>query len=428
MSMSISRRLFLKKTGCAAIALGFTPFFVERAIAETIGGGTKRRKVFVLIIQRGAMDGLSMLPPIGEPEYYALRSSIALQRTGDMPVIPIDSHFGMNPEMKALRPLWDEGTLAFIPQSGSPNPSRSHFDAQDFFETGTPGEKNTADGFLNRALLEMGSSQAQGRSPLRAVAMQPSMPRVLQGSYPAISMESLKDFDLKDLNKSGAQKEYQNFSDMYQQAVDHVFRGVGTEVFESLKTVSLVREAGGAHDHDPGKDSLYPKAQIGKRLSEIATLIKADVGLEIAVTDMGGWDTHINQGNGKGQLADRLRELSEAIAAFRKDLGAKFEDVCIATVTEFGRTVKENGTRGTDHGHGSVMMVAGGAVRGKRILGNWRSLKHENLFEGRDLPVTTDSRDVLSEILHRHCGVQDLAKVFPAFSFNPGRFPGVLRG
>jgi len=412
--MSITRRLFLKRTGLSALSLGFTPFFIKRALADAVS--TPRRKVFVLIIQRGAMDGLSMLAPIAEPYYYSARSSIALPRTGDSPVIPIDSHFALHPEMKALRPLWDEGSLAFVHQVGSPNPSRSHFDAQDFFETGTPGEKNTQDGFLNRALLEMAPLQ----KPLRAVAMQAGMPRVLQGRFPAISMDSLKDYNL---HAGGSQKEFQNFSDMYQQAVDQVFRGVGKEVFESLKTVDGVREANSA----PEKDSLYPKAQIGRRLHEIAALIKSDVGLEVAVTDMGGWDTHINQGNGKGQLADRLRELSEAIAAFKKDLGAKYGDVCLMTVTEFGRTVKENGTRGTDHGHGSVMMIAGGEVRGKRILGNWKTLKPENLFEGRDLPVTTDSRDVLAEILQRQLGVRDLTNIFPGFGVDPKRFVDVFR-
>ena len=413
--MTISRRLFLRQTGCAALALGFAPLFIERAIAE--GTGTAKRKVFVLIIQRGAMDGLSMLAPIAEPFYLSARSSIALSRSGESPVIPIDSHFGMHPEMIALRPLWDEGSLAFLHQVGSPDSTRSHFDAQDFFETGTPGDKNTQDGFLNRAMNEMPGDH---QNPLRAVAMQPSMPRILQGRYPAISMDSIRDFNLKT---GGNQKEFQNFSEMYQQAVDQVFRGVGKEVFDSLKTVDQVRQANAG----AGQDSSYPKAPIGRRLHEIAALIKAGVGLEFAVTDIGGWDTHINQGNGKGQLADRLRELSESIAAFKKDLGPLYGDVCVMTVTEFGRTVKENGTRGTDHGHGSVMMVAGGPIRGKRILGKWQTLKPENLFEGRDLPVTTDSRDAIAEILQRHMGIRNLNAVFPKFSVNAERFPGFLR-
>ena len=415
--MSISRRLFLKQTGCAALALGFTPLFLERAIAETVTG--KRRKVFVLIIQRGAMDGLSMLAPIAEPFYMSSRSSIALSRTGDNPIVAIDSHFGMHPQMIALRPLWDEGSLAFIHQVGSPDTTRSHFDAQDFFESGTPGNKNTQDGFLNRAMFEI---PGDATNPLRAVALQASMPRVLQGRYPAISMESIRDFNLRT---GGSDKQYQNFSDMYQSAVDQVFRGVGKEVFESLKTVDSVRQSNPGAGR--GVEDGYPKAPIGRRLHEIATLIKGGVGLQFAVTDIGGWDTHINQGNGKGQLGDRLRELSESIAAFRKDLGPLYADVCVATVTEFGRTVKENGTRGTDHGHGSVMMVAGGDVRGKRILGKWLTLKPENLFEGRDLPVTTDSRDVLAELLHRHMGIQNLSSVFPKFTLSADRYPGVLR-
>jgi uncharacterized protein (DUF1501 family) len=411
----INRRYFLKQTGCALFTLGFTPFFIKRAIAETLVPGKK--KVMVLIVQRGAMDGLSMVPPIGEPYYYAARPTIAIPASGDLSAIRIDSHFGMHPSLVALKPLWDEGSLAFIHQVGSPNPSRSHFDSQDFLETGTPGEKNTQDGFLNRTLL---SKAGTSQSTLRAVAMQASMPRVLQGRFPAISMESLRDFDFKGGDSA---KEMANFSEMYQQAVDKVFRGVGNEVFDSLKTVSNVRDKNPNAD----KDSTYPKAQIGKRLHEIATLIKADVGLEVAVTDMGGWDTHVNQGSGKGQLADRLRELSESLAAFRKDLGALYENVCIVTVTEFGRTVKEDGTRGTDHGHGSVMMVMGGDVQGKKIYGKWQPLKPENLFEGRDLPVTTDSRDVLAEVLRHQMGITDFSSIFPKFAVNPQNVQGLMR-
>jgi uncharacterized protein (DUF1501 family) len=362
------------------------------------------------------MDGLSMVPPIGEPFYYASRPTIAIPVNGNDCAIRIDSHFGLHPSLAALKPLWDEGSLAFVHQAGSPDHSRSHFDSQDFFESGTPGDKNTPDGFLNRSLVLSGSST----SPLRAVAMQPSMPRVLQGRFPAISMDSLQDFDFKPGNSA---KEMQNFSDMYQQAVDQVFRGVGNEVFDSLKTVQNIREKNKADN-----SAAYPGAAIGKRLHEIATLIKSNIGLEVAVTDMGGWDTHVNQGNGKGQLADRLRELSTAIAAFRQDLGKLYENVCVVTVTEFGRTVKEDGTRGTDHGHGSVMMVLGGGVRGKQVYGKWKTLKTENLFEGRDLPVTTDSRDVLAEVLRSQMGISDFTTIFPKYAIRPENLPGIMRG
>jgi uncharacterized protein (DUF1501 family) len=418
----INRRLFLKQTGCAAVALGFAPLFIKRAIAQGAlspisSPSPASRKVFVLIIQRGAMDGLSMVPPIGESYYYSSRPTIAIPQAGELAALRLDGQFGAHPSLIALKPMWEEGSLAFVHQTGSPNSSRSHFDAQDFFESGTPGDKNTQDGFLNRALL---SAPGDKNSPLRAVAMQPNMPRVLQGPFPAISMDSLRDFNLK--TQGGSPKDMQNFTDLYQQAVDQVFRGVGNEVFESLKTVDQVRQ------NNLAKGDLgYPKAQIGKRLSEIASLIKAGVGLEFAVTDMGGWDTHINQGNGKGQLADRLRELSESIAAFRKDLGPLYANVCVVTATEFGRTVKEDGTRGTDHGHGSVMMVLGGSVQGKKVYGKWQPLKPENLFEGRDLPVTTDSRDVLAEVMQRHMGIRDFSRVFPKYEVKPEHFPGLFR-
>ena len=408
----ITRRLFLKQAGLSAVAFGSVPSFLSRALAEVPAGGNR---VLVVIIQRGAMDGLSLVPPLEDPRYREARPNIALEAGGESPAIRLGGGFWLHPSALALKRFWDEGTLAFVHQAGSPDPSRSHFDAQDFFESGTPGLKNTQDGFLNRALQHLAGNV--GPNPLRAVALQPSMPRILWGSYPAVSMESLRDYAIK--TSPSDKDEAQGFEAMYEQAADKVFRGVGHEVFDSLQAVRGV-----ASDKDG--DGGYPKAQIGKRLREIAELIKGGVGLQIAVTDMGGWDTHVGQGNHKGQLADRLRELSEALAAFAQDLGPRFQDVCVLTATEFGRTFKENGTRGTDHGHGSVMMALGGRVQGRKILGRWKDLSPANLFEGRDLPVTTDHREVLAEALRKHLGLADLRAVFPGF--DPGNGIGVLKG
>ena len=319
-------------------------------------------------------------------------------------------------------PRWSEGTLAFVHQCGSPDSTRSHFDAQDFLESGTPGNKNTQDGFLNRALRTNAYAQGPGGGKPRAIALQPSLPRVLSGSYPAISMNSLKDYGIHGPIRSDAP--IRGFEQMYEQAADRVFRGVAQEAFVGLKSFDSARENLDARDFEKRG---YPKTAIGKRLADIATLIGTGSEIQVAVTDMGGWDTHINQGNHKGQLADRFHELSEALAAFARDLGPRFGDVCVACVTEFGRTVKENGTRGTDHGHGSVVTLLGGSVRGGKVHGIWKDLKPENLFEGRDLPVTTDIRKVLGEVLHSHLGWQNLGLVFPEAAVNRGEFLGLTR-
>ena len=245
------------------------------------------------------------------------------------------------------------------------------------------------------------------------------MPRILQGSYPAISMNSIKDYNLSS-GVSGSKAEA-GFEQMYEKAADQVLRGVGAETFASLSVVKELEK----NEKKSAKD--YPKSQIANHLREIATIIKADIGLQVAVTDMGGWDTHVNQGNQNGQLADRLRELSEALHAFRQDLGNQYDKVCVLTVTEFGRTVKENGDRGTDHGHGSVMMVMGGQVKGKKVYGRYQELSKSNLFEERDMPVNTDFRDVFAEIMSGHLKWGGFDKVFPSYSIISSRKLGFLK-
>jgi uncharacterized protein (DUF1501 family) len=415
----ITRRVFLNRSALSFFGITSSGLFLGKNLIA--GQATKRGKIFVLIFQRGAMDGLSMVPPIGDTHYLEGRPNIALKAPGETPPLSLDGFFGLHPSLSALKKYWDEGTLLFVPQSGSPNSTRSHFDAQDYMESGTPGNKNTQEGFLNRAMVEIPPDK---QSPVRAVAMQPNMPRILAGPFPAISMNSVHDFAIRTDASSG--KEVEGFETMYQQATDRVFRGVGSEAFDALKTVREAASKDGKTPHSKD-DAGYPKAALGKRLREIAELIKADVGLQVSVTDMGGWDTHVNQGNHKGQLADRFKELSESIDAFLTDLGKKRDDVVLVTMTEFGRTMKENGNRGTDHGHGSVMMVTGGPVFGKRVCGQWKDLSKGNLFEERDVPIVTDFRDVLGEILKNHLGVSNFASVFPKYDVIDSKFVKVLR-
>ena len=416
----IHRRNFIETLGLTGVGVLLSPLLIHKRVLAYTGLqktnqassslGKSSPKTFVLIIQRGAMDGLSLLPAISDPHYLALRPNIGLKpgQGSDSP-LSVDGQFGLHPAMTALKPFWDEKTLAFIQQAGSPDSTRSHFDAQDFLESGTPGRKTTTDGFLNRALQALEPSSM--RNALRGVAMQPSMPRALQGRTAALSMGALRDFNLN----SG-----EGFESMYSQAADRIFRGAGQEAFESLRSVADLSKANNKDDEH------YPKTQIAKRLRDIASLIKANLGVQIAVTDIGGWDTHIYQGAAHGQLADRFKELSEALAAFARDLGPKFSDVCVACTTEFGRTVKENGTRGTDHGHGSVMTILGGSVQGGKVYGKWKGLAKSELFEGRDLPVTTDYRDVFSELFARHLGMKDLANVFPGHLSSESKWLGLI--
>jgi uncharacterized protein (DUF1501 family) len=400
------RRFFLKSSGLALASLGFAPVFLRRALAAT---DPARGKVLVTIFQRGAVDGLSMIPPVADAAYAATRPAIAIPPPGAAAgaALDLDGHFALHPALAALKPLWNGGSLAVVHAVGSPDPTRSHFDAQDFLDSGTPGVKSTRDGWQNRALQALPSAVP---SPFRAVALQPSLPRSLAGRAGALAMNSISEFGTRG-GKSG-EALTANLERDYAATADRTLRATGQDAFDALR---LLREANPGR-FTPDHGSAYPAAPIGQRLKQIAQLIKADVGLEIAATDCGGWDTHAGQGSAQGQLANRLKELGDALGAFSADLGERAADVCVVTMTEFGRTVKENGTRGTDHGHGSVMLVLGGSVKGRRVVARWKGLREQDLFEGRDLPATTDHREVLSEVLAGHLGLKDLERVFPGFA------------
>ncbi len=400
---SRSRRLFLKSSSLALVELGFAPRFLSAALAET---EPRRRKVLVTLFQRGAVDGLSMVPPYAEPRYFQLRPTIGLLTPGrDGGSIRLDDTFALHPALAPLQSRFRDGSLAIVHAAGSPDPTRSHFDAQDALDAGTPGVKSTRDGWLNRALQERGASA----EPFRAVALQPNVPCSLAGRAPAVAMASLADFALRPGRMPVAAP---GFESMYADAVDGALRSSGTEAFDAMRRLADAQPS----RITPRNGAVYPATPLGKRMKEIAQLIRADVGLELAATDCGGWDTHAAQGTEQGPLANGLRNLAEALAAFAQDLGDDLADVCLVTMTEFGRTVRENGTRGTDHGHGSVMLVLGGGVKGGRVLTRWKGLSDAVLFEGRDLPVTTDHREVFAAVLRAHLGLKDVSRVFPGFA------------
>ncbi|HEX7673968.1 MAG TPA: DUF1501 domain-containing protein [Bdellovibrio sp.] len=405
----MDRRFFLK-SGSLLLGSSLLPRWVWAAAqssTETLKG---QEPIFVFIVQRGAMDGLSLLAPVADPEYFKLRPNIAIKTVGTKDHFAIDSHFALHPAAAALQPIWKEGTLSFVVQSGSMDGTRSHFDAQDYLENGVPGSKTVTDGFLSRALPELSHPGA-----LSAVAMQLFMPKVLQGNSLAISMNSLKDYSLKAPFEN-TEHAVGNFEAMYQSATNKVLRETGISAFHSMHDIQDSTAGKGFNEYL----KQFPKSTTGRRLGEIAWMITTGMGVQIAVTDIGGWDTHVYQGSNEGRLADRIRELSEAMAAFKTVLGAHWSRVVMVTATEFGRTVAENGTQGTDHGHGSVMMISGGRVHGGRVLGSWSELKKQNLYEERDVPVTTDFRQVFSEVLKSHLGIKDMAKVFPHWNNSHG--------
>ena len=400
--MQFSRRFFLKSSGLTFVGLGFVPQFLERALAQS---SNARGKILVVIFQRGAADSLSMVPPFGDPQYYAVRPTTALSPPGRGAdsAIRLNDTLGLHPALSALQRFWDNGNLAIVQGVGSPKSTRSHFDAQDFVEAGIPGQR-TNDGWLNRALL---ASPEPNISGFRAVAIQPNLPRSLLGPAPAMAISSLANFRLQTGRFSGPAEE--GFEAMYAAAVDTSLRQSGGEAFRALREVQTAKL-----EQMPARNGAqYPNSPLGKRLADLARLIHADLGLEVGATDCDGWDTHVNQGNAQGQLAGRLKNLGDSIAAFASDLGEKMADVCLVTMTEFGRTVRENGNRGTDHGTGSAMFVLGGNVKGRQIYGRWMELTPSNLFEGRDLPVTTDYRTVLAQAVQAQLQVRAVDKVFP---------------
>ncbi len=409
--MSITRRVFLRNGALAVVGTAAIPAFLTRA-AYGVADSVARNKRLVVIFQRGAADGLNIVVPHGEPAYYAMRPSINIPRSA---VIDLDGFFGLHPSLSAFQPLWNQRHLAIVHAAGSPDPSRSHFDAQDFMESGTPGVKATEDGWLNRALNALPAPA--NKSAFRAIAMGPSLPRILSGSEPAVAMNNINDFGVGGRNPS-ATPIANTFEAMYEQSVDTVLHGTGQETFDAVKMLKSADPA--KYKSAAGAD--YPRGRFGDSLKQLAQLVKADLGVQVAFADIGGWDHHVNEGSTQGQIANVLREFSQSLAAFWIDLGDLAEDTIVVTMSEFGRTVRENGNRGTDHGHANVMFVLGGPVKGGKVYGRWPGLDQSQLYEGRDLALTTDFRQVLAEAVSRHMGNTDLARVFPDFDGSPSRF------
>jgi uncharacterized protein (DUF1501 family) len=416
-----SRRVFLKNGAFAFVSLGFAPaFFARTAMA---GDTSARARRLIAIFQRGAVDGLNMVVPFGETDYYHARPSIAIPKPGDAETgaLDLDGFFGLNPRLQPLKRFWDERRLAIVHACGSPDSTRSHFDAQDYMETGTPGSKSTADGWLNRYLQAKRDEAAQHeKHPFRAVSLTQQLPRLLQGSAPAVAINQIAQFGVRAGQRSDETAAM--FEAAYAAAPDRVLNGTGRDAFDAMKLLKTTD----SRSYQPASGVEYPTSSFGQALKQIAQLAKANVGLEVAFADVGGWDTHVNQGASQGQLAARLNDFARSIAALATDLGDALDDTVILTMSEFGRAVSENGNRGTDHGHGNAMLAIGGGVRGGRVYGKWPGLAVEQRYERRDLAVTTDFRDVFGEIVVRHLGVADARPIFPGYNVSASRFVGLL--
>jgi uncharacterized protein (DUF1501 family) len=416
------RRAFMRDGALALVTLGLSPTLLRRAAFAMPRATGGRGRVLVCLFQRGAADALNVVVPFGEAGYYAARPALAIPapRAGQGgTALDLDGFFGLHPALAPLVPLWQRGLLAPVVAVGSPSTTRSHFDAQDYMETATPDVKGTPSGWLNRWLAARGTCEqcATPASPFRAVSFTPQTPRILDGPAATVAMDSLGAFQLRATTSDAAAR----IEALYRTGSADVVHASGSDLFEAMRML----KAANPQQYTPQNGARYPATPFAQKLRQVAQLIRADVGLEVAFADVGGWDTHVNQGGATGQLAQRLDEFGQAIAAFVADLGDRMADVTILTMSEFGRTVRQNGTGGTDHGHATAMFVIGDGLKGGRVHGRWPGLAREQLYEGRDLALTTDFRSVFAEVAARRLAATQLADVFPGFDASPAGWLGL---
>ncbi|TDW96219.1 DUF1501 domain-containing protein [Dinghuibacter silviterrae] len=420
----VTRRAFLKNGGLALFGVGLLggipPFIAEAAAREKVFRLYKKNKILVCIFQRGAMDGLMAVTPYADPYLQTARPTLFMTpaKTGNTsPLIDLDGRFGLHPALQAFEPVFRDKRLAIVHGIGSPNNTRSHFDAQDYMESGTPFDKATPSGWLNRAVGLLGHDAL---TPFAAVSLTSAMPRSLYGDNPAVAIANLQDFTIQMRgNPAAVNLTAKSFEDLYDQTSPGLLKEAGQESFEAMKMLQKTD----TKNYKPAGGAQYPNSPLGNALKQIAQLIKMDVGMEIAFTECGGWDTHYGQGTTNGVFARSATDLSQAVMAFWTDLGTYQDEVTVMTMTEFGRTVHQNGTGGTDHGRGSCNFILGNDTAGGIVHGSIKPLTVENLEDGRDLPVTTDFRSVFSEVADRHLRIAGEKVLFPGWS---GAVAGVM--
>ncbi len=411
----MERRIFMRNSAMALFAAGFggVPNFIARAASnKKIIAPYKKNKVLVCIFQRGAMDGLMAVSPYADASLKTLRPTLYMspaETEGKM--FDLDGHFGLHPSLAAFAPMFTEKRMAIVHGVGSPNNTRSHFDAQDYMESGTPFNKGTASGWLNRAVGLTGHEA----SPFRAVSLTSAMPRILYGDNEALAINNLQDFAIQNRANAGtANIAGKSFEELYDATSSDILNKTGKESFEAMKMLNV----NNLKNYKPAADVVYPNSALGNSLKQIAVLIKMDVGLEVAFAESGGWDTHFNQGTTNGLLANNFKDFSNSITAFWKDLNNYQDDVTVMTMTEFGRTAFQNGTGGTDHGRASCLFVLGNDVQGGKVYHNIKSLAREDLEDKRDLPVSTDFRSVFSAVANNHLNIHDNKSLFPEWDEN----------
>lgn len=408
----MQRRRFLH-----SLALGASVLIPVGRSAWAASGSAPTQKKLIVVMLRGAVDGLNVVAPVGDANYLRLRPTIGLALPGmDGGALDLDGYFGLHPALAALQPLWAEKKLAFVHASGSPDSTRSHFDAQDYMESATPGRKNTPDGWMNRLVANLPGAA----SPSRALSIGPVMPRILSGPSAAMNLPNgaaatrANVLDKKEVGAAFDQLygSHQRFGRAYQdgKAAHQEVMAAAAMAAEMEKYNDKNNEMGNPADRGAPLPNGFPDDA-----ARLAVLMRNDPNIQLAFVDLGGWDTHAGQGAARGQLANRLLPLGQGLATLATRLGPLFDDTTIVVMSEFGRTARENGNGGTDHGHGNVMWVLGGAVNGGQVLGDWQGVGDGALNEGRDVPVTTDFRLVLAQIAERHMRLGDpqLRRIFP---------------
>jgi uncharacterized protein (DUF1501 family) len=411
----LNRRQFIR-AAAGATAKGVILLGTHAWAARALAGDAANRRRLVVVFLRGAVDGLNVVVPYGDSEYYAARPTLAVPRSGDGAVLNLDGHFGLNPALDALMPQWHNGTLAFVHACGSPDPTRSHFDAQDYMESGTPGVKSTSDGWMNRVLAALPS-----HNPTTALSLGPVLPRILSGREPVANM---------GLGR-GAARPMPLDNPRIEDAFDRLYDGrdaisVAYQQGRAARKQLLGELGQDMVEADNGAPSPDGFSQDTSRL---ARLIQRDPSIKLAFMALGGWDTHVNEGPLRGQLANHLKQLGDGLGSFAQQLGPAYAETVILVISEFGRTIRENGNGGTDHGHGNVMWVMGGPVQGGRVYGRWPGLSSGELYQERDLAVTTDFREPISRVLAAHLGLSgaQVARVFPDRAADSGNVASLIR-
>jgi uncharacterized protein (DUF1501 family) len=402
----MTRRSFLRSLGLGGLAL---PAWFPRVVFSA--QPSARRDVLVCVFLRGGVDGLNAVVPFGDDDYHASRPLLSIpsprRRAGG--AIDLDGFFGLHPALAPLAELYKDGVLGFVHATGSPDRTHSHFDAMDFMERGTPGSKSVPSGWIARHLATLDTAN---QSPFRAVGVGPLLPFSLRGPTPVTALQSVSTFGLR------GQPSQQADLPRFQARLAAMCEGDGWLDQRSRQTLAAVATLAAAQpgSYRPAHGARYPASDFGAALRQVAQLIKADLGLEVACVDLADWDFHAEQGGAVGAMADLLADLAKGLSAFHTDLGERMRGITLVTMSEFGRRLRENASGGTDHGHGSVMLLLGGGVGGGRVHTVWPGLAPEQLYGPGDLAVTTDYRTVLAEVLERRVGNARLAEVFPGFT------------